>query len=1081
MKPYITLTLLLAFALPALGTTFTVTSNADSGPGTFRDALQQAAANGSASPNQIVFNLPDLSTAGRTIILLSTLPDLSSNLTIDGTTQPGTPFGISNALVIIQNSSSLYGTYFNFFEAFGQSNIAVYGLYLQGFGAGYCLHFRQASNIQFGAAGKGNIIEGFSEPFICDLVSSTDSGSTNITIQGNIMGLDPTGTSTTIPGTYYSAINGVTFTFTNVANLQIGGLNPGEGNLIVDQSYPMNYTCTRADNFGYLNIQGNTQGTDVTGLIRLEQNHFAFEINGADNGNANVTGTTNVNINITNNLSVGGFSFFDIANPIIIQGNHLGVGPDNITNLIASSSDGNSYLLDFEFCYSALIGGPNPGNKNYIGYAGNEAGYGVFEFWCSDITISRNSFFCNGLGIEFNWMLSPRPMPFVNITLLTTGLVGGTALPGSTVELFYDDECPGCEGKTYIGTTTADNNGNWTYALVATGAIVATATDTYGATSAFSTATINTDSLVVLNATCGRNNGSIKNMQVTSGTEWYWEDANGNIVSNSTNLVNAGPGTYTFITSIGGASCSASSAPYTIGNVDLPAVNPGDITITQPTCGQANGALQDASAFNNIAAYAWLLGGNVVCPDFTTNNPYNNLAPGSYMLRVGLLQDSTCSAQYGPFTLVNQSGPTLDTSQATITPSTCGLTNGSLTNITYQNATGVVNLAWDDSAGEQVSYDLNLVNVPAGLYRLAFKDGSGCSTIFTTWYRIPNNGSISYDTSKMVITPGSCGLPDGAIAGIIATNATTFTWTAAGGQAPAANTIDITGLEAGSYQLSMTNAYGCQALTQPIIVPLIPKPAFDYSNLQTINDTCNSSQGAILDLALADPARQYTWAWFNGSQPAGNTPGYLDSLKAGTYSVTVTDSYQCSVTSEPFTIQDIELAPGAPQVSDQYIPRNTPATITVANPQKGTYELLDNPTPGATVLATSTTGVLQTPPVLQDETLFVQFNRGDCSSAISPVNIKVFDSVKLFVPNAFTPNGSANNRWRVIASGPVNSIHISVYDRYGQEVFAASSLTESWDGTTGGHPSSGTFVYLITGFDYYNRSFRLSGTVIVIR
>lgn len=47
----ITLTLLLlTFTLSALATTFTVTTNADSGPGSLRDAITQAAANGTAKP-----------------------------------------------------------------------------------------------------------------------------------------------------------------------------------------------------------------------------------------------------------------------------------------------------------------------------------------------------------------------------------------------------------------------------------------------------------------------------------------------------------------------------------------------------------------------------------------------------------------------------------------------------------------------------------------------------------------------------------------------------------------------------------------------------------------------------------------------------------------------------------------------------------------------------------------------------------------------------------------------------------------------------------------------------------------------
>jgi hypothetical protein len=36
----------------------------------------------------------------------------------------------------------------------------------------------------------------------------------------------------------------------------------------------------------------------------------------------------------------------------------------------------------------------------------------------------------------------------------------------------------------------------------------------------------------------------------------------------------------------------------------------------------------------------------------------------------------------------------------------------------------------------------------------------------------------------MVITPASCGLFNGAIAGITSTNAATFTWITIGGQSP---------------------------------------------------------------------------------------------------------------------------------------------------------------------------------------------------------------------------------------------------------------------------------------------------------
>src|SRR6185503_11603448 len=85
-------------AFPAI---FVVTSNADSGPGTLREALTLALANGISQQDIIRFNLPDQSVNGRTIMLLSELPAVTSNLLIDGSSQPGNAFGISCARVAL--------------------------------------------------------------------------------------------------------------------------------------------------------------------------------------------------------------------------------------------------------------------------------------------------------------------------------------------------------------------------------------------------------------------------------------------------------------------------------------------------------------------------------------------------------------------------------------------------------------------------------------------------------------------------------------------------------------------------------------------------------------------------------------------------------------------------------------------------------------------------------------------------------------------------------------------------------------------------------------------------------------------
>lgn len=1064
----LTLTLLLLIgSFSALANTFTVTSNADSGPGSLRDAINQAAAN-SSTPNLIVFNIADQSRAGRTITIASTLPELPSNLTIDGTTQPGTPFGISVARVIITDVSAT--DKFDYIDIIAVNNVQVYGLFLQSVSYYFGIYIQQSNNVYIGAAGKGNIMQGFAAPLAVTNLSEEPFTTDNIVIQGNILGTDESGTSAST-----AQLNGTSIYALDVTNLQIGGLNPGEGNLMNQTTEPLEYSLIDAQNFGYLNIQGNKEGTDITGNVRLSPNNMPFLI-----GGNLIVGQSFVTANITDNVSVGGYELAYTYSSFVIQGNHIGVGLDNVTNLISGGTVSNGINISLNGCGQGLIGGSGPNQKNYI--ANNK--YGVGEERCDPITISQNSFFCNGTGIVFDPNY-PHPAPYANISVLTPGTVGGTALANSTIELFYDDECPGCEGKTYIGTTAADNNGNWSYALPATGDIVATATDTYGATSAFSTATIDTTNIVVQNATCGHNNGSIKNIQVSSGTEWYWQDAAGNIISNSLNLTNIGPGTYTFVTSIGGEACNASSTPYTVTNITLPAFDPTSIAVTQPSCGQVSGSFSYSGTFDAATNYSWLNAGTTVCPDFSVANPLRGLASGAYTLQLVLKQDPTCVAQYGPFTVTAQTNPSLITTSVNTIGSTCGNANGSVTGMTYQNATPPAYFVWRNDQGATISTTLDLIHAKAGTYQFVFKDSGGCDTLFSQLYTIVDNGAITFDTSAMVINPASCETPNGFITGIVATNATVYSWSNKGNGDIAGTAPDLTGSTGGAYQLTMSNALGCQTQTPVLTIPQIPKPSFDYSLLQAHNDTCNTGIGSIGNLQMIDAARTYTWNWYtagNSAAPISTTAGYLDNLKAGDYRAVVTDQYACTVTSNTLTIDDIELSPPMSQIAGQYIPRNTATTVLIDKPQRGEYILLDGPSFGATTLDSSVSGILHTPVISRDETLYVGFTRGDCSSALAPVTIKVFDSVRIFIPNAFTPNGDgANDHWHFIIQGLTKKFQVHVFDRWGRMVLSSNDPNLSWDGTAAGQPLTGTFVYMIAGVDYYDRPFLLKGTLIIIR
>ena len=166
---------------------YTVTSNADSGSGTLREALTTAAANGSSEKDYIKFNLPDLTENGRTINLVSQLPDLSSNLVIYGTRQAGAVIGKSSARVEIATPQNYIAIII--FKGQNITNIEIYGFYLYDYSSPIIsypdLKYRAAvqitdsSNITVGGADKGNLISGFIGGTLD--IENTD----NVKIQGN--------------------------------------------------------------------------------------------------------------------------------------------------------------------------------------------------------------------------------------------------------------------------------------------------------------------------------------------------------------------------------------------------------------------------------------------------------------------------------------------------------------------------------------------------------------------------------------------------------------------------------------------------------------------------------------------------------------------------------------------------------------------------------------------------------------------------------------------------------------------------------------------------------------------------------
>ena len=98
-------------------------------------------------------------------------------------------------------------------------------------------------------------------------------------------------------------------------------------------------------------------------------------------------------------------------------------------------------------------------------------------------------------------------------------------------------------------------------------------------------------------------------------------------------------------------------------------------------------------------------------------------------------------------------------------------------------------------------------------------------------------------------------------------------------------TEDITGLTAGNYTVTVTDANGC---TKVKTTSVGQPPKFTLS-VKTYAPSCAGGNNGSIDLSVAGASSPYKYIWSNGA-----TVQDINNLAAGTYTVTVTDSYQCT-------------------------------------------------------------------------------------------------------------------------------------------------------------------------------------------
>ena len=534
-----TIGLFLATGLLALSaataTTYTVTTTADTGPGSLRQAITDA--NGGVGADTIAFNI--VGSGVQTIAPASALPKITDGVTIDGYTQTGSsantnaPDQGTNAVILIEIDGTNTGTGSEaavLFFAPGSGNSAVRGLVInrgQWAGirvsgvAGMTIDGNFIGTDPTGAVPHGNtdfgiqvnngassITIGGTTPAARNLISgngmqginfgSGGNGGTGHLVQGNLIGTDASGGNALVGN--QTGVN-----VSSSMNVTIGGTTAAERNVISGNG---GYGV-RLNSGSNLVASGNFIGTDVTGAGPLGNLNYGILV---DANGAMVGGSATGAGNVISSNTLDGISISGGVTGVIIQGNFIG------TDATGTFALGNQNRGISVFGNNATIGGIGPGEGNVVAHSGVG---GIDIYGSAGNAIRGNSIYANGtIGIDLggdgvtandpldadtgsnglqNYPLIQSAVPVSPSGTEIVGTLDSTPSTTYALDFFANPACAGRphdfeEGLIYIGSSTLPTDGaghasfdvTLAYTIEAGQLVTATATDPNNNTSELS-------------------------------------------------------------------------------------------------------------------------------------------------------------------------------------------------------------------------------------------------------------------------------------------------------------------------------------------------------------------------------------------------------------------------------------------------------------------------------------------------------------------------------------------------------------------------------------------------------------------
>jgi gliding motility-associated-like protein len=259
----------------------------------------------------------------------------------------------------------------------------------------------------------------------------------------------------------------------------------------------------------------------------------------------------------------------------------------------------------------------------------------------------------------------------------------------------------------------------------------------------------------------------------------------------------------------------------------------------------------------------------------------------------------------------------------------------------------------------------------------------------------------------------------------------------------------------GAYSVRAASANGC-ATQDSLTLKTFPAPSV------TLDPDTLLCAGASRQLSAGNGFAAYSWS-------DGSTAPSLIVSDTGFYRVIVTDINGCSA-ADSVHITTIAPTPAG------FLPNDTSIC------QYGTLTLVPLRTFTNYLWSDGSTGPSLT--VSAPGFYYLQVtDKNSCTGKDSILLTGKQCLVGFYIPNAFTPNNSGKNDiFRPLIYGNLTNYKFSIYNRWGQQVFASTILLNGWDGNINGTPQPpGTYVWFCSYQLQGQQTQFQKGTLLLIR